>query len=115
MRHVKEVLEEIRQNLPDRERSKCSAFPYPQVLNTYAVPTKYATLLLETVDTVEDKSTYAVPPTNAWNKGPLRNSYSNKQKAISIHSQETKAVQKSQDKEIQSLRQELSELTKKVS
>jgi hypothetical protein len=39
MRHVKEVLEEIRQNLPDGEINKYGAFPYPQILNTYAVPT----------------------------------------------------------------------------
>eukprot|EP00957_Ditylum_brightwellii_P135926 10367370-Ditylum_brightwellii.AAC.1 len=33
MRHVKEVLEEIRQNLPDGEINKYSAFPYPQKMN----------------------------------------------------------------------------------
>eukprot|EP00957_Ditylum_brightwellii_P121590 9272324-Ditylum_brightwellii.AAC.1 len=115
MRHVKEVLEEIRQNLPDGKLNKYGIFPYPLVLNTYEVPTKYATLLLETVDIAEDESTYIAPPTYAWNNGPPRNSYSNKQKAKSNYSQETKPAQKSQDKEIQSLYQELSEITKKVS
>eukprot|EP00957_Ditylum_brightwellii_P023074 1740466-Ditylum_brightwellii.AAC.1 len=75
MRHVKEVLEEIRQNLPDGEINKYSTFPYPRVLNTYAVPTKYAMFLLETVDIADNKSTYVVPPTNAWNNGPPRNAY----------------------------------------
>eukprot|EP00957_Ditylum_brightwellii_P086085 6549635-Ditylum_brightwellii.AAC.1 len=39
MRHVKEVLEEIRQNLLDGEINKYGAFPYPRILITYAVPT----------------------------------------------------------------------------
>jgi hypothetical protein len=72
-------------------------------------------LSLETVDIAKHKLTYTVPPTNVWNNGPPRNSYSNKQQATSNHTQETKPVQKSQDKEIQSLRQELSKLPKKVS
>eukprot|EP00957_Ditylum_brightwellii_P059033 4477385-Ditylum_brightwellii.AAC.1 len=65
MHHVSEVLLKIRGQIPENQHNLFPAFPYPCVLNTYAVPSNYAKELVNTVEIVEDSNNYNKPP-SAW-------------------------------------------------
>eukprot|EP00957_Ditylum_brightwellii_P101578 7741232-Ditylum_brightwellii.AAC.1 len=78
MRHVSEILKTYKDKFPDKEKERYPAFPYPRVLNMYAVPATYAKTLVSDVEITDPNNNYDRPP-NAWTRGPSRNTVSNTQ------------------------------------
>jgi len=116
MRHVREVLASICDSLQSNYNENFSAFPFPRILNNYAVPTQYTKDLFATVEINATDTSYEKPP-NAWSKGPLRNHYTKQickqHTPASTLPQTNKQTKQPQDDKKKSLRQELQALKEK--
>jgi hypothetical protein len=111
MHHVSEVLLKIRDQIPENQHNLFTAFPYPCILNTYAVPTHYVKELVNMVDIVEDGTNYNKPP-SAWSNGPPHNLANNNKKNKQGNNTPIATNEKmyNQNKEVQRLSKELSDL-----
>eukprot|EP00957_Ditylum_brightwellii_P154740 11777570-Ditylum_brightwellii.AAC.1 len=75
MHHVREVLKNIQDRVPEGYKNLYSAFPYPHVLNTSAVTMQNTKSLVSDVEISENNETYDKPHPNAWVNGPPRSLY----------------------------------------
>eukprot|EP00957_Ditylum_brightwellii_P142228 10835828-Ditylum_brightwellii.AAC.1 len=68
MHHVTEILDKYKSSFPDNEIERYTAFPFLQILNTYAVPSMYARALISDAK-IASLTLYDKSP-NAWTRVP---------------------------------------------